>query len=99
MQLIGFIEGAEVYSAEHAIVPREHGGDLETEIAKTVRKYAKDCGEKPVIVLSGDQVRRLGAQLTQKAHEAAAAEEPAPEPAPADEMPESDELVADAEQA
>lgn len=89
LKLIGFCEGAAVYAAEHIITVREHGGSIDVEIAKSIRKYAKNSGETPVVVLTNEQLaqaEKQGLEALQRyekeAKKAAELDRPMPEPLP-----------------
>lgn len=56
LKLVGFCEGAAVYVAEHVITLREHGGSIDMELAKSIRKYEKNAGAKPAVILTADQL-------------------------------------------
>lgn len=89
------IEGAIVLVIEDAISPREHGGGFAREIAKSVKKFEKEHGRKPTVILTRAQAEKLATESAeaaeQAAKEAAKAAAEAPSPAPEPEAPASAE--------
>lgn len=79
MQFLCEMEGAGVYSAEHVLCPRDLGGSMKMAIEKSVRKYKREHGCEPCVVLTCAQAQSLADELRAEAEAETAAEEPASE--------------------